>query len=323
MRVSIDQLIDQMQTLFKDLKAKDIMIPNVITITSDRTMEQAKELMRLKKISGLAVVDNEQLMGIISLEDILKALETRTILQKIKEHMSMNVVVLHPDDNLPQIFEKFTRHKFGRFPVVDSNKKLLGIITKEDILRGILEKFKVLYVRDKRREEVLEGSTINRSLISGEEINKGGADFSFSVDYVEISLSGIGAARLKEFLLSKNIDPDIVRKIAIATYEAETNVVIHSGNSGTIYCFIYPDYIKVRIEDYGKGILDVEQAMQEGFSTASDQVREMGFGAGMGLPNMRRYSDKMVTVSEIGKGVIVEMQFFLNKQEKNSDCDCK
>jgi anti-sigma regulatory factor (Ser/Thr protein kinase) len=106
--------------------------------------------------------------------------------------------------------------------------------------------------------------------------------------------------------------------VAIATYEAETNVVIHSGSPGNIYCFIYPEYIRVRVEDHGKGIEDLDKAMQEGYSTATDQIREMGFGAGMGISNMHRYSDKMVIVSEIGKGVIVEMQFFLKESLKNT-----
>ncbi len=316
MKATVDKLIDQMQLLFKDLLAKDIMIPNVITISSDRTMEQAKELMRLKKISGLPVLDDGKLVGLVSIEDIIKALENNQIQQPVQKHMSTKLKVISPDANLPKIFEQFTRHGFGRFPVVNSDNTLLGIITKEDILRSILEEFRVLYVRDKRMFDVLDGEALNRSLITGEEINKSGADFVFPIDYTEISLSGIGAARLKDFLLNKkNLPEDIVRKIAIATYEAETNVVIHSGNIGTIYCFVHEDYVRIRIEDHGKGISDVEIAMTEGFSTATDQIREMGFGAGMGLPNIQRYSDKMVIVSEVDKGVVLEMQFHIKNNE--------
>lgn len=311
MQKTIDHLIDQMQTIFKDLTAKDIMVPNVISISPERTLEQAKELMRLKKISGLVVMEKGRLVGIVSIEDIIHALEKDRIHQPIAHHMTLRVVTLHEDDNLPQIFEKFNRHRYGRFPVVNSEKKLVGIITKEDILRGILEKFRVLYVRDLRRQNVLEGEMTDHSLITGEEINKLGAEFVFPIDYADVSLAGVGAARLKEFLLGKSISEEIVRKVAIATYEAETNVVIHSSSSGTIYCFPYDSYVRVRVEDQGKGIEDVDKAMQEGWTTASDQVREMGFGAGMGLPNMQRYSDKMVIVSEVGKGVIVEMQFYL------------
>ncbi|HOJ94150.1 MAG TPA: ATP-binding protein, partial [Fervidobacterium nodosum] len=85
-----------------------------------------------------------------------------------------------------------------------------------------------------------------------------------------------------------------------------------SGSEGELYCFIAEDRIIVRVEDNGKGIENIELAMKEGYSTAPDYVRELGFGAGMGLPNMKRFSDKMVVLSEKGKGVVVEMVFYLN-----------
>ena len=109
MKATVDKLIDQMQLLFKDLLARDIMIPNVITISSDRTMEQAKELMRLKKISGLPVVDDGKLVGLVSIEDIIKALENREILQPVEKHMSTKLKVISPEANLPKIFEQFTK----------------------------------------------------------------------------------------------------------------------------------------------------------------------------------------------------------------------
>jgi len=121
---------------------------------------------------------------------------------------------------------------------------------------------------------------------------------------------GIGASKLKRFLLERGVDEELARRIAIATYEAEANVVIHSESDGYIYCFIDNEKITVRVEDRGKGIENLELAMREGYSTAPDHIRELGFGAGMGLPNMKRYSDKMVIISEVGKGVIVEMVFF-------------
>ena len=162
MKPTVDKLIDQMQMLFKDLAAKDLMVPNVISISPDRTMEQAKELMRLKKISGLPVVENDILVGLVSIEDIIKALERHRIHDPIYKIMTKNLVVVSPDETLPQIFDKFTRTGFGRFPVVDDQKRLVGIITKEDILRGILEEFRLLYVRDKRRQDVIDGDARER-----------------------------------------------------------------------------------------------------------------------------------------------------------------
>jgi anti-sigma regulatory factor (Ser/Thr protein kinase) len=100
----------------------------------------------------------------------------------------------------------------------------------------------------------------------------------------------------------------------VATYESEANVVIHSRGEGDIYGFIYEDRIIVRVVDNGVGIEDLDKAMKEGYSTAPDYVRELGFGAGMGIPNMKRFSDKLVILSEKNVGTQVEMIFYLPSQ---------
>jgi anti-sigma regulatory factor (Ser/Thr protein kinase) len=102
--------------------------------------------------------------------------------------------------------------------------------------------------------------------------------------------------------------------VSVGTYEAETNVVIHSKGAGDIYCFIDEDRIIVRVVDNGVGIEDLDRAMKGGYSTAPDYVRELGFGAGMGIPNMKRFSDKLVILSEKNVGTQVEMIFYLPSQ---------
>ena len=106
-----------------------------------------------------------------------------------------------------------------------------------------------------------------------------------------MDLAGVGSAKLKSYLKTRTDDDSLVRRVSIACYEAEVNVVIHSGSEGYIYAWYDESVIRVRVEDYGKGIENVEQAMKEGFSTASDHVRELGFGAGMGLPNIKKHTD--------------------------------
>jgi len=308
----LDILIDELKGIFSNIKAHEIMNTSVVVIMPDRTLYQAKELMRLRKISGLPVCDeNGMLVGIVSIEDIIKALENNYINDKIERWMTKNVVWISEDEELIDIVEKFSRYGFGRFPVLNTEThRVIGIITKADILSTILNKLKNLYVRDQRMTNVLENTDLHSiSLITGEKLDKSGADFYFEINYTDINMAGVGAAKLREFLLSKGFNEELVRRVAIATYEAETNVVIHSESIGKIYCFIRDDFIKVRVEDYGKGIENLELAMQEGFSTAPDYIREFGFGAGMGLVNMKRCSDKIVVVSEVGKGVIVEMLF--------------
>jgi anti-sigma regulatory factor (Ser/Thr protein kinase) len=103
------------------------------------------------------------------------------------------------------------------------------------------------------------------------------------------------------------ISADAVRKVAIAMYEGEINMVIHAGG-GEADVDITPEAVIMTLTDHGPGIADIEQAMQEGFSTAPESVRNLGFGAGMGLPNMRKYTDEMSVESEVGKGTTVHMK---------------
>lgn len=305
------EILEKVQKVFANIKVEEFMTKDVIYVKPDRTVAQVKEILRLKRISGVPVVDDAgKVVGIISIEDIIKCLENGTLGDRVDEHMTKNVVCVNSDSTLQDVIKFFERYRYGRFPVVNAEGKLVGIVTKNDILAAVATRLGLIYLHDERRTMVLDSDMLNRSLITGEEINKKGADFYFKIDYFDVNLAGIGAAQLKKFLLKKGIDEAIVRKVAVATYEAEVNVVIHSGSEGEIYCFISDDKITVRVEDWGRGIENIELAMKEGYSTAPDHVRELGFGAGMGLPNMKRFSDKMVILSEKGKGVVVEMVFY-------------
>lgn len=133
----------------------------------------------------------------------------------------------------------------------------------------------------------------------------------FDVDDDDFSVAGEASSKLKKMLRQLSIPPDIIRKVSVAMYEGEINMVIHA-NGGTIDVEIADDYIKMILSDNGPGIANIELAMQEGYSTATDSVRELGFGAGMGLPNMKKYTDSMRITSEIGKGTTIEMVVNIN-----------
>lgn len=122
----------------------------------------------------------------------------------------------------------------------------------------------------------------------------------------DFSRAGEASSKIKEVLKQLAIDPIIVRRVAIVTYEAEINLVIHSLG-GTIEVYLKSDAIEIYVEDCGPGIENVELAMTKGFSTATSLAREMGFGAGMGLPNMHKVSDAFVIESEPGSGTKVKM----------------
>lgn len=115
---------------------------------------------------------------------------------------------------------------------------------------------------------------------------------------------------MKLTLKKLGLPQDVIRRASICMYEGEINMVIHA-DGGQAEVEVDADQIVIRMEDTGPGIPDVEQAMQEGFSTAPDNIRTLGFGAGMGLPNMKRYSDEMEITSEVGKGTTVRMSVYV------------
>ena len=124
--------------------------------------------------------------------------------------------------------------------------------------------------------------------------------------------AGEASIKIQTLLKSLNFDPKLIRRVAICGYEGEMNVVMHGGD-GSLSFAIHPDELILEISDDGPGIGDIEKAMQTGFSTASDAHREMGFGAGMGLPNMKKNADDIIVESEKGHGTRVRLVFFCNE----------
>lgn len=134
--------------------------------------------------------------------------------------------------------------------------------------------------------------------------------FNFNVDGDDFTSAGQASVQVKKNLRQLGISPEIIRKISIAMYEGEINMVIHAGG-GKATVRVTEEYVEIILADKGPGIKNIEQAMQEGFSTAPDAIRSLGFGAGMGLPNMKRYTDSMEIDTEVGVGTTVTMRINL------------
>lgn len=304
--------LEKYKDIFQDLNVSDIMTTNVVTLLPDRKVARAKEIMKIQQISGIPIVDkNKKMLGIITVQDIVNALEYDKIEEPLSSMMSSPVISVTPEELVSEVVEKFNTFKLHRFPVVDKKNKLVGIVTREDILHGIIEKFSLIYVHDKKRSSMLNSQF---SPITGDQLTADRAEFHYRIDNADISSAGSGAALLQQFLKKQEVDSEVTRKVGIVAYEAETNVVIHSKGKGDIYCFIKDDRIIVRVIDTGIGIEDLDKAMTEGFTTADEIVRGHGFGAGMGIPNMKRFSDKLVILSEKKVGTQVEVVFFLKNQ---------
>lgn len=135
--------------------------------------------------------------------------------------------------------------------------------------------------------------------------------FHFNVDGEDFTSAGQASVMVKKNLRQLGLPPEIIRRVSIAMYEGEINMVIHAGG-GDAYVNVTENAVEIVLKDNGPGIKDIEQAMQEGFSTATDNIRSLGFGAGMGLPNMKRYSDYMNIESKVGVGTTITMRVNIN-----------
>ena len=134
----------------------------------------------------------------------------------------------------------------------------------------------------------------------------------YRIEGNDFMVAGAASNNIKNTLKMLGIASDICRRVAIITYEAEINLVIHAGG-GMLQALISEDHVDLVIKDEGPGIADINKAMTEGYSTATEQARERGFGAGMGLPNIKRNSDTFDIESEVGKGTTLRSTVFFNK----------
>ncbi len=136
--------------------------------------------------------------------------------------------------------------------------------------------------------------------------------FEFHVEGGNFLKAGAASSQLKKILKQLNVDPKTIKRVVVAMYEAEVNIVAHAYK-GDIYIDIDTQKIEITLIDEGPGIPDIDLAMKQGFSTASSVVREMGFGAGMGLPNIKNNSDELTITSEVNKGTTVKFATYLNQ----------
>ena len=131
--------------------------------------------------------------------------------------------------------------------------------------------------------------------------------FRYDVDGNDFTSAGQASVMVKKNLRQLGISPEIIRRVSIAMYEGEINMVIHAGG-GTAEVRVSEDCVEIILDDHGPGIKDIDMAMQEGFSTAPDEIRSLGFGAGMGLPNMKRHTDSITIESTVGVGTRIVMK---------------
>jgi CBS domain-containing protein/anti-sigma regulatory factor (Ser/Thr protein kinase) len=301
--------VSRLQELVYELKIEDVMKREVVTVTPQTSMRELKELLRLKRISGTPVVENDTLMGIISLEDLIKALEDGEMDALVGSKMTSGVETLCSDDSAVQAVNQMARFGYGRFPVVDRSGKLVGILTRGDILRGLLRRLEVDY----REEEIqrYRASHIFQDIVS----DRTSLILRYQVQGKDFRQGGAASSKIKRAIERLGGGPPIARRVGVAAYEAEMNLVIHTDQGGELVVEIQPDRVHILAEDHGPGIPNVEQALLPGFSTTPEWIREMGFGAGMGLLNIQHCTNEMKIESTPGVGTRLEMWFDIPPSE--------
>ncbi len=296
--------LTRVQELVYELRIGQVMTKDVITVRSDQTIAELKEVLRVNRISGCPVMEGDQLVGMISLENLIRALENGELDATIGEKMTLPVQSVRADESVVSVVTLFGRLGFGRFPVLDPDGNLVGIITQGDVVRGLLKQMEVQWhieeIRRYRASHIFEDIESDQTALI----------LRYAVKAQDFIKGGEASSKIKRALERLGAHPRLIRRIAVATYEAETNVMIHS-HGGEIIAEVRPERMRVTAIDTGPGIEDVEQALKPGFSTAPDWIRELGFGAGMGLSNIKSCADEMKLESSLGTGTRLEMIFRL------------
>ncbi len=307
--------ISRVEELSYDLKISEVMTSSVKTVSPEMLMSAVLEILRVNRISGVPVLENGNLAGILSIEDLVRCMEKNELHLPVSAYMSHNIVSVNAYDSVVKAIETFSKERKGRLPVIDETGKLVGIITKGDITRGILNALQRDYheeeLRRYRASHLFEDITSDRtSLILRYNIK--------ARDYLN---GGQASSHIKRALLRLGANPQLARQCGIAIYEAEMNLIIHTTSGGIIRVQIEPHRILMQTTDDGPGIADVEKALTPGWSTATQEVRDMGFGAGMGLVNIQRCVDKMTLESTPGKGTKLLMEIILRPEERFKEID--
>ncbi|NLJ11278.1 MAG: CBS domain-containing protein [Treponema sp.] len=287
------------------LKIKDVMTTALITAKRTDTLRHIQALMKENYITGVPIAEDQRLLGIVSIDDIVTALDKGYIDDVAEKRMTRNVIVLEDDMPLSFAISYLNKYRYGRFPVLNKARELMGIITSKDVIRTLLVEInrEVLRLEKKQSHTTPEDSAVR--------------ELQFTTTRYDFEGAGHASTEIKKALKELNLDPKLIRRIAIASYELEINQVVHSYG-GTITCSIQGDRVIITAEDTGPGIENIELALQEGWSTANEWIRSLGFGAGMGLANTKRVSDEFTIESTAGGPTKVVSVIYL-KQVKEQD----
>jgi len=284
------------------LKIKDVMTTTLVTSRRSDSLRDIQAQMKKHSITGVPVTEGNRLLGMVSMDDIIRALDAGYIQRRAEEYMTRNLIVLEDDMPLSFGISYLEKYSFGRFPVLNKEKELVGILTSRDVIVALLIEI------NKEAEKLEREFSAQR-----EESHPDGIRREFATRKFDFENAGKPSSEIKRLLKERHLDGKLIRRVAVAAYELEMNQVVHSVG-GKLLFTLDRERIVITATDQGPGIPDIDQAMTEGYSTATEWVRSLGFGAGMGLPNAKRVSDSF-SVESSTHGTVVTATIFIHGTE--------
>ena len=301
--------VTKTQEMVYEITVGEVMAPKMVAAGPDQTMSDFRLLLRDNRISGTPVVENGKLVGMVSIEDLINALYDNAINDPVRQRMKTKVECLYSDELLVHCIAKFSKYGYRRYPVLNRENELVGIITKGSIVEGLLRKLEIEYEQHEAKASLTRQRPTMRKFFEDVSADEISFTFKYRVAGQTLKDAGKAASELKNALKKLGVCPPLLRRIGVATYEAEINLASYT-KGGEIRAQVEKWGITVEVTDNGPGIPDIELAMKPGYSTAPDWVRELGFGAGMGLVNMKKCSDEMDLKSSVPEGTHLTMQFY-------------
>jgi len=305
MSADVPQMLDssalRIQELAYGLKVRDVMTKKIFAVSRNCTMRDVQAVMKNNGISGVPVVDDRHVVGIISMHDIVIAFEKSHLNDPVTQHMTPDVQTLSEEVPLSFAISAFSKYSYRRFPVVNGKNELVGIITPRNINLALIREL------SRQLDEMEEHGAVAPGNATAASFHR-----AYRLTRYDFEHAGDASAELKRELKSRGVPPKTIRRAAVASYELEINIVAHS-HGGTLTLFVDETRLRITAIDFGPGIPDVDAALNEGFSTANDWVRSHGFGAGMGLPNAKRVSDEFEIQSGVEMGTMVKAIVYLQQ----------
>ncbi len=282
--------------LMYQIKVGEAMTTEVVTFPPTAVFREIQRCMKEKRFSGTPIVDCGELVGIVSIDDIITAFDQGYIDEPVHTRMTRDLHTIPQNYSVIAASNLFAKYRCGRLPVVAraNSRELVGILTFGDILSHLLLKMNTIAERIEKEEQ-----SLHKTL-------QGASDtLHFELAPDNFDLAGMASTSTKKHLQKLGVEPAVIRRIAVICYEAEINVIIHSLG-GYMEVFILKDQVRVHVRDDGPGIPDVEKAMHPGYTTANEKIRALGFGAGMGLSNIKRCADHFSIKSSMETGTDIE-----------------